>query len=414
VSDQPIGGDPAEVERAAATFSGLNGSMGNAQNLLKRTQAWTTGHDAWAGPAGEAFNALLGEAVTDFQSVIHLTAELAINVRAYADALLTAQRAWARAEDDRRAAKHAGDASAMATAEHAMVYAQDAVDGAAAKLLSVLSTLPALPTHSWTTAPIPRQKRIRQPGRERNKGSFVGSWVPEIGSLYAGKGPSLKDIQQGDTGDCFFLAAVASVLRVNPSAIKKLIHDNGNGTYTVTFADGKKETVNAASMQFTALSFPDGNYGPAGASVPVSAAGVPVLWTLILEKAYAERRRGYSVINQGGNPGEVWKLLQPDASPRYYDVTTMTDQQTASTITTALHDHTPITAGSDTLTNNALARHLNVVGDHAYYVTGYDAHTGTVTLGNPWGTDPTLTPKHLTMNEFRQLFGEIEVARPLG
>ena len=47
--------------------------------------------------------------------------------------------------------------------------------------------------------------------------------------------PSLSDIQQGSYGDCYFLSSLGALARNDPNAVKNMIHDNGNGTYTVTF-----------------------------------------------------------------------------------------------------------------------------------------------------------------------------------
>jgi len=47
--------------------------------------------------------------------------------------------------------------------------------------------------------------------------------------------PSLNDIHQGGYGDCGFLASLGALAQNDPNAIKDMIHDNGNGTYTVTF-----------------------------------------------------------------------------------------------------------------------------------------------------------------------------------
>lgn len=44
--------------------------------------------------------------------------------------------------------------------------------------------------------------------------------------------PCIEDVSQGELGDCFFLASVASVVETDPSIIKDMMHDNGD-TVTV-------------------------------------------------------------------------------------------------------------------------------------------------------------------------------------
>jgi hypothetical protein len=46
---------------------------------------------------------------------------------------------------------------------------------------------------------------------------------------------SPTDVRQVGLGDCFLMASVGSVASRDPKVIQDMIHDNGNGTYTVTF-----------------------------------------------------------------------------------------------------------------------------------------------------------------------------------
>ena len=43
----------------------------------------------------------------------------------------------------------------------------------------------------------------------------------------------LTNIKQGDAGDCYFLAALMTVASRAPATVVNMVHDNGNGTYTV-------------------------------------------------------------------------------------------------------------------------------------------------------------------------------------
>ena len=55
---------------------------------------------------------------------------------------------------------------------------------------------------------------------------------------------NFKDLAQGSAGDCYFLAALASLAQRNPQKIVDMIHDNKNGTYDVKFSD-RTVTINA-------------------------------------------------------------------------------------------------------------------------------------------------------------------------
>ena len=45
---------------------------------------------------------------------------------------------------------------------------------------------------------------------------------------------NVADINQGQLGDCFLLSSMGEEALFHPSAISNMIHDNGNGTETVT------------------------------------------------------------------------------------------------------------------------------------------------------------------------------------
>ena len=49
---------------------------------------------------------------------------------------------------------------------------------------------------------------------------------------------SVSDINQGQLGDCFLLSSIGEEALFHPSAITNMIHDNGNGTETVTLYTG--------------------------------------------------------------------------------------------------------------------------------------------------------------------------------
>ncbi len=108
--------------------------------------------------------------------------------------------------------------------------------------------------------------------------------------------PMLKDIHQGALGDCYFLAALASIVSKNPETIKEMMKDNGNGTVTVRFYDyvkdddflGDGKTHRKAYYVTVDKTIPERTYKDTHSKVDPYSKGA--LWVKMMEKAYAAVR----------------------------------------------------------------------------------------------------------------------------
>ncbi|MGD9682929.1 MAG: C2 family cysteine protease [Candidatus Obscuribacterales bacterium] len=87
-------------------------------------------------------------------------------------------------------------------------------------------------------------------------------------------------VEQGNVGDCFFMSATLSLASKNPQAIKDMIRENNDGTYTVTFpgAPDRPITIDKPTPAETAI------YG---------ASTEHGIWPAVLEKAFGEYRHRY-------------------------------------------------------------------------------------------------------------------------
>jgi hypothetical protein len=79
---------------------------------------------------------------------------------------------------------------------------------------------------------LPQQVALQSPAKKHPQASST--------ELYQTTGqnaglPSLGDIAQGATGDCSLLTSLGALVESDPGAVKNMIHDDGDGTYTVTF-----------------------------------------------------------------------------------------------------------------------------------------------------------------------------------
>src|ERR1039458_10817518 len=62
-------------------------------------------------------------------------------------------------------------------------------------------------------------------------------------TLYGSKGIVPEAVRQGRLGSCYFHAVIAAFAERRGDVIRKMIESNPDGSYTVTFGDGKKETA---------------------------------------------------------------------------------------------------------------------------------------------------------------------------
>lgn len=123
------------------------------------------------------------------------------------------------------------------------------------------------------------------------QGDADGIYREATGTLFQDD-VKFTDINQGALGDCWLLAAAASVASFQPDQIKQLFHDNGDGTYGVRFYGLTSETSPQDEHWVTVNQ--DLIVSPSRPDRLLSAAGSPTksldaeLWPSLLEKALAQ------------------------------------------------------------------------------------------------------------------------------
>ncbi|MGA2253719.1 MAG: C2 family cysteine protease [Thermoguttaceae bacterium] len=146
------------------------------------------------------------------------------------------------------------------------------------------------------------------------------TWAPVSGTLYGSVNgvptPQLDDAQQGDLGDCYFIASVTGIANVDPTAIENMILYNGVDpqtglpSWTVRFYNygvANYVTVNN-ELPIVPQSIPGEvsagalNYNGTWTITNASSTS-NVLWLSLIEKAYAQwNETGYenhAVANSG-------------------------------------------------------------------------------------------------------------------
>jgi Calpain family cysteine protease len=196
---------------------------------------------------------------------------------------------------------------------------------------------------------------------------------------------SVSDINQGQLGDCFLLSSIGEEALFHPSAITNMIHNNGNGTETVTLytaSNGSLPTFSTTSFKATTVTI---NNVFSSESVNSGAQQDVVgnqkeIRPQVLEKAVATLDGGYNAIANGGTSLVAMEELTGQA----------TSYMTPASLTLATLQN--FVAAGDLIVMDTSSRSglpYGLFGDHAYM---FDKLTGTgssaaVQLLNPWGFD---------------------------
>jgi len=195
--------------------------------------------------------------------------------------------------------------------------------------------------------------------------------------LFGTNGPGEDDISQGQVGDCYFLAVLSSVAKLNPWRIRQAVVDLGAGTYCVRFMNGTTSAYvrvdgDLPVNDWGGLGYAD--FGKQGS-----------LWVAIVEKAYADFRTtagAYASLNSGWMD-ESYQALGIDSSDRYSYTGA---QDLLNFIASELAKGKSVTFAIGTPPANT-----GLPGGHAYTVDSVtrDASNNVVgvRLRNPWGID---------------------------
>jgi hypothetical protein len=194
-------------------------------------------------------------------------------------------------------------------------------------------------------------------------------------------------VVQGNVGDCYFLSALASLAKLNPDAIVRMIKTNPDGTYTVTFPGATDEpiTVTAPTADERSKYARDNGLG---------------MWPAVMEKAYGEycRRSWFrrTVLNpipsdvpQENIDGSYFHagirmLTGGDVSTDWTTFTTHTSM--FNKLAKAFEENKLVTVDTSPIPN---AEKLPT--KHEYSLLAFkpnydDPKKSVVTIRNPWGT----------------------------
>ena len=232
-----------------------------------------------------------------------------------------------------------------------------------------------------------------------NANSLVFSYGRMTGSLFVDD-IRFSDVNQGQAGTCYFLAACSTIANSQSQLIRDLFRDNGNGTYGVRFYGSSGSEIWVTVNQSVPI-FPDNTLALAR-NVSRSLSGE--MWVALVEKAYAQANEigdfgrdtavnGYSAIEGGleealrhisGRPTSAYssQLRQQGYTSAAGNLSTWNSYK--SLAISAINSGSSLWLGSFGATFDRSSKR-NFVSGHAFAITGYNASTGRFIIANPWG-----------------------------
>jgi hypothetical protein len=241
--------------------------------------------------------------------------------------------------------------------------------------------------------------------------------------LFAGANPedaiSPDAIRQGSIGDCYFLAALASVAHSNPERIQNMIRDNRNGTFTVTFPGAPQYPVTVSAPSEAEMGLYNGG----------SKFGT---WAGVMERAYGQwriesaQRAGATQERpitpaegaDGGGSGNWAMQLLTGVETTSYNTSQLSAEQIVNHLDNAFNrSERPRSAVAASLpgrsdvqlTPDGFARY------HIYSIIGFERtgdNGGVVIIRNPWGgaDNTTRGTMRVPLQTFQRNFGNFGIS----
>jgi len=215
-------------------------------------------------------------------------------------------------------------------------------------------------------APSPAPEPVLPRGKDFNGKPFGAlRYAPISGRpIVAGVAPG--DVIQGNLGDCFFLSSLVALAGTHPEIIERALSANANGTYTVTFhGPGGRPTSVTVDGTFPENARNEQTFGRGSTKSE--------LWPAIFEKAYAQWKGGYSVLDGGGFAKDALRELTGKAA-RSRTLSNLSSDAAWKLVADAVRSKQPVVTGTplqrELVKRTGRADMAGLIDEHAYALVG--------------------------------------------
>ncbi|MCP9914235.1 pre-peptidase C-terminal domain-containing protein, partial [Cyanobium sp. BA20m-14] len=229
--------------------------------------------------------------------------------------------------------------------------------------------------------------------------SLTFNYGQMAGSLYVND-VAFSDINQGQAGTCYFLAACSTLANNQPQLIRDMFRDNGDGTYGVRFYGSTGNELWVTVNQ--AVPILSNNSLALAGNASRSLTGE--MWLALAEKAYAQanevgvfgrstQANSYSFI-EGGLEESLRHITNRSTTTYSADNPRSGWTSSNNNLTTwnsyeniaiaAINAGKSLWLGSFGNSSDSSGKR-NLVSGHAFAITGYNQSNGRFTISNPWG-----------------------------
>ncbi|MET1065156.1 MAG: C2 family cysteine protease, partial [Arthrobacter sp.] len=198
----------------------------------------------------------------------------------------------------------------------------------------------------------------------------------------------LTNIKQGDAGDCYFLAALMTVAARSPETILNMVHDNGDGTYTISFHSKYDGVPNPVTVTVNG-DLPYRRDKPFENGIE-NIDGKNVSWAAIIEKGWAAAN-GNSY--KGIDGTDLSNDQDHDVHNGLYAITgeAGVDRNPGGPMTEVSFAQIAEDFASGLITLGTSNSDGKLVSDHSYALLGVNSSDQTVVVGDPEGGQETLS-----------------------